>query len=207
MFQSLHLIRKASTQSINNLVKPPILFFGIEGQYVNALYSAAAKSKKLDKVDQDLKALTDLLHKDVKFKEFITNPLVSVAIKKEAIDQALKQKLNFSELTTNLVELMAENHRLTYLPEVARCFGKAMAFSRNEITCTVTTALPITDPNVQKDVEDCLKKFTSKKLTIIMKNDPSIIGGMIIDFDGENYIDMSLRSKLKVYSDLIKTPI
>ena len=207
MAHFLQLIRRASTQSVNNLVKPPISFFGLEGQYVNALYSAAAKNKKLDKVDQDLKMLADLFEKDLKFKEFLTNPLVSVAYKKEAIAQSLKQKLKFSDLTTNFVELMAENHRLVLIPQIAKCFNKAMTHLKGEMNCTVTTAIEITDENVKKEIEDCLKKFTKNKLTIVMKTDPSIMGGMVIDFDGENYIDMSLKSKLKTYSDLIRTPI
>lgn len=46
-----------------------------------------------------------------------------------------------------------------------------------------------------------------KKLSMTMKVDPSILGGMLVDFDGEHYIDMSIRSKFNFYQNLIKQAV
>ena len=65
----------------------------------------------------------------------------------------------------------------------------------------------ITEDAMKKEIEASLKRFTKNKLKIKMKVDPSILGGMIINFGGEHYIDMSIRSKVKMYSELIQQAI
>lgn len=65
-----------STQA---MVKPPIPMFGVDGRYALALYSAASKKSKLDQVDKNLKTLLELQKTDVKFRDFLINPLIKVS--------------------------------------------------------------------------------------------------------------------------------
>lgn len=53
-------------------------------------------------------------------------------------------------------------------------------------------------------LQAALKGFLNKGESILLtsKTDPSIIGGMIISI-GDKYIDMSVASKVKKYSDII----
>ena len=39
------------------------------------------------------------------------------------------------------------------------------------------------------------------------KVDKSILGGLIIDFDGEHYVDMSIKKKFNQYANLLRHPI
>jgi len=197
---------KSSSES-SALVKPPIPLFGIDGRYASALYSAASKQNKLDVVDNDLKTLLQVTQKDIKFKEFLINPLIKASEKKEIINRSLSSKLKLSDLTLNLIGVMAENGRIKYLPSVAKAFNRVMAISRGEMECTVTTAQAV-DDSTRRSIEESLNGFVKgKKLSMTLKVDPNILGGMIVDFAGEHYIDMSLRSKFNFYSNLIKQAV
>lgn len=187
----------------SKFIKPPISLFGLEGRYVNALYSAAAKSNKLDAVEGDLKKLAGLYKTDSKFKEFMINPLINPYQKNQVFEGDLKNKLKLNDLSVNLLSAMSENRRLKNLPEIERSFAQIMAAVRGELPCTITSARPLPDTK-KKEVEDSLKAFTSKKLLIDYQTDPSIVGGLIVDFNGENYIDMSVRSKIRLYSESIR---
>ncbi|XP_053213716.1 ATP synthase subunit O, mitochondrial-like [Panonychus citri] len=189
------------------MVRPPIGFYGVDGKYTNALYSAASKTQKVDKVEQDLINLAAACNKDIKFRDFMTNPLIKGSQKKEILAKLLPEKFKTCDLTNNMIAVMAETNRLKYLPAVARNYAKIMAFSRGELDCTIISAKPITDPKMKQELEAILKKFTSKKLTINSKIDPTILGGVVIDFGGEHYIDMSLRSKLKTYTDILVSQV
>lgn len=203
----LRIARQLSTASSGSaLVNPPIAFFGANGRYVNALYSAAFKSKKLDAVEDDLKKISSTIQKDNKFKEFLINPLINVNEKKSILTKVLNEKFKATDLTINAINLMAENRRLGLLPQISKDFEKIMANIRNEVNCTVYTAHPITDSATKKSIEDALRGFTSKKLLIELKVDPSIVGGLIVDF-GDSYIDMSIRSKLKTYTTELKATV
>lgn len=187
----------------SKFIKPPISLFGLEGRYVNALYSAAAKSNKLDAVEGDLKKLSGLYKTDPKFKEFMVNPLINPYQKNQVFVGDLKNKLKLNDLSVNLLSVMSENRRLKNLPDVERSFSQIMAAVRGELPCVITSAKPLSDVK-KKEVEDSLRAFTPKKLLIDYKTDPSIMGGLIVDFNGENYIDMSVKSKIRLYSESIR---
>lgn len=187
---------------MSKLVKPPISLFGVEGRYVNALYSAASKNNKLENVEGDLKKLASLYKTDTKFREFLINPLINPVQKTQIFEKELKGKLKLNDLSVNLLSAMSENRRLKYLPDVEQAFKQIMSSVRNELNCNVTSAKALPDAR-KKEVEDSLKNFTSKKLIINYLVDPSIVGGLIVDFNGEHYIDMSVKSKIRLYSESI----
>ena len=97
-----------------------------------------------------------------------------------------------------------------------------MAAHRGEVVCQVTTAKPL-DAAMLKEVEGALKGFLkgNEKALITYAVDPAIIGGMVGVSDlvismvnyilmlqvvsiGDKFCDMSMSSKLKKYSELIK---
>lgn len=189
---------------VGKLIKPPISLFGLEGRYVNALYSAASKTNKLDAVEGDLKKVSQLYKTDIKFKDYMINPLVSPLQKCQIFENDLKNKLKLNDLSVGFLSAMAENRRLKNLPEIERAFGQIMASVRGELPCLVTSAKPLTEAK-KKEVEDSLKAFTTKKLILEYKVDPSIMGGLIVDFNGEHYIDMSVSSKIRLYTESMKS--
>lgn len=199
--------RGYASAAATKMVKTPVPLFGVEGRYTSALFSAASKQQKLDAVESDLKKLSNAIETDTKFRDFLYNPLANLSQKKDILNQTLKGKLGASDLTINLVNVMTETRRLKYLNSVAKSYIRMMELTRGELECTVITAKPITEEAIRKEIEGSLKGFTKNKLKIKMKVDPSILGGMVIDFSGENYIDMSIRSKVKLYSELIQQAI
>ena len=57
-----------------SVLQPPIQVFGIEGRYAHAIYSAASKEKKLEKVEAELGQVDQLIKNTSKLSEFILNP-------------------------------------------------------------------------------------------------------------------------------------
>jgi len=201
------LARSFSTSvATRQLVQPPVQVFGVEGRYATALYSAAMKKKSLDVVDKDIKELSGLLKTDPQLKDFLTNPLLSKDLKKEAINSVLAKK-NASPLTVNLFGALAENGRLASVDGVLNSFGIIMAAVRGEVICEVTTAKPL-DAAMKKELEASLKAFLKKgeSLQLTMKVDPAIIGGMIVSI-GDKYADMSMASKIKKFTSLLEQAV
>lgn len=188
-----------ASKIVSKLVKPPISLYGVEGRYVNALYSAASKNNKLDAVEGDLKKLSSLYKTDHKFKDFMVNPLVSPMQKSQIFESELKNKLKLSDISVKFLSIVAENRRLKHLPEMEAAFKQIMSAVRNELPCTISSAKPLPDAK-KKEIEESLKAFTSKKLLLDYKVEPSLLGGLVVDFNGEHYIDMSVRTKVRTYT-------
>ncbi|XP_066542937.1 ATP synthase subunit O, mitochondrial [Hoplias malabaricus] len=198
-------VRQFSTSVVRpaaKLIKPPIQVYGVEGRYATALFSAASKQKNLDKVEQELGRVASLI-KDPKLSTIVMNPHVKRSIKQRTFNDALS-KAKLSPITVNLINILAENGRLTLTPDVISAFGKMMSAHRGEVTCTVTTAQVLDEANLA-ELKVALNGFLAKGETIKLetKTDPSILGGMIVSI-GDKYVDMSTKTKVQKLTKLMR---
>jgi len=201
---SLRQVRSFSTTQSNlSLVKAPIQLFGLEGRYAHAIYSAASKQNKLDAVDKDFQGLKSLFVTEKKLAEILKTPTLSKEQKKNAVNE-LAIKRNATDVTVNTLTLLAENGRLGRLLGIVNAFGKLMSAHKGEVNAVITTAKPI-DAAQKKELDAILLTLVKKgsKLNVEMKTNSDILGGMIVEV-GDRYIDMSIASKVKVYSDIVK---
>ncbi|XP_041351516.1 ATP synthase subunit O, mitochondrial-like [Gigantopelta aegis] len=207
-FRFMQVVRQfSSTTAVNGkLVTAPIQLFGTEGRYAHAMYSAATKQKQLDTVEKDLVSFQALLHKDVQLAEFISNPSLKRREKKAALEMVLK-KLKYSTLTANLFGILTENGRINKIDGVISAFNKIMSAHRGEVMCTITTAKPLDNASL-REVKEALNLFLKKGevLQLDTKVDPSLIGGMVVTI-GDKYVDMSMATKIKTYTNLIQETV
>ncbi|XP_075398451.1 ATP synthase peripheral stalk subunit OSCP, mitochondrial [Tenrec ecaudatus] len=204
----LSQVRSFSTSVIRpfaKLVRPPVQIHGVEGRYATALYSAASKQNKLEQVEKELLRVAQLL-KDPKVALAILNPHVKRSIKVKSLND-ITAKERLSPITTNLINLLAENGRLNNTPGVISAFSTIMSVHRGEVPCTVTTASPLDNASLS-DLKTVLNSFLSQGqvLKLEVKTDPSIMGGMIVRI-GEKYVDMSAKSKIQKLSRVMRETV
>ncbi|CAH1103903.1 unnamed protein product [Psylliodes chrysocephalus] len=196
----------SSSSTAAQLVKAPIQIFGIEGRYATALYSAASKQKSLEGVEKDLIKLQGELKSDPKFREFVINPTIKRSLKAQAF-KAISQKISLKPETTNLLALLADNGRLKKLDTVINAFKQIMSAHRGEVPCEVTTAREL-DAEQKQKLMGVLKSFvkSNQSIQLSTKVDPSIIGGMVVSI-ADKYVDMSVASKIKKYTEVISATV
>jgi len=204
---SLILKRSLSTSAISRaVIRAPIQTHGVEGRYASALYSAASKDKKLEAVEGDLKTIQKYFKTDVKFREYVLDPSIKRQHKKRAMEETGK-KMGLSAASQNFLVVVAENGRMKKLQGMIKSFEQIMSAHRGELYCNVTTAKPL-DAAMTKDLNEALQSFakTGQKLHVTTTVNPALLGGMIINI-GDKYVDMSLASKIKKYTDVLKTAV
>lgn len=140
---------------------------------------------------------------DTKLVDFVKNPSIKRRDKVEAF-KAIGSKINLNPATANLLTLLAENGRLPKINQIINLYKIIMSANRGEVVCEVITAKPL-DADTKGKLESALKGFLKKGQTILLttKIDPTIIGGMVVSI-GDKYVDMSVASKIKKYTDLIQ---
>ncbi|KAM3958927.1 LOW QUALITY PROTEIN: ATP synthase subunit O, mitochondrial [Aphomia sociella] len=206
MLKTNMLVRSLSTSTTAaQLVKSPVQVFGLEGRYASALYSAGSKTKTLDAVEKELTSFQKGLT-DAPLKAFIINPTLKRSLKVNAL-KAIATKINLSPTTSNLLGLLAENGRLGKLDTVINAFKIIMAAHRGEVTCEVITAKPL-DQTQKQNLEAALKKFLKANETILLtaKVDPALLGGMVVSI-ADKYVDMSVATKVKKYTEIISATV
>jgi len=180
----------------DDLIRPPIQKFGVEGRYAHALYSAAAKTDSLAKVEKEINTLTKLIATDGGLDTFLKDPVMSRGEKTAAIEETLtKQK--YSPTVVNFFGALAENNRLPEYEEILSCFGELMSAHRNEVNCTITSAKAL-DTKTLNAVKKSLSGFAGEGATISVSTavDESILGGLVVAI-GDKYIDMSTASRIQ----------
>uniref|UniRef100_A0A2K5C2I7 ATP synthase peripheral stalk subunit OSCP, mitochondrial n=1 Tax=Aotus nancymaae TaxID=37293 RepID=A0A2K5C2I7_AOTNA len=180
------------------LVSPPVQVYGVEGRCATALYSTASKQKKLEQVEKELLRVAQIL-KEPKLTASVLNPYVKHSVKVKSLSD-ITAKERFSPLTTNLINLLAENGRLSNTQGVVPAFSTMMSVHRREVPCTVTTASPLEEATLS-ELKTVLNSFLSQGqiLKVEVKTDPSNMGGMIVRIR-EKHVDTSAKTKIQKLS-------
>ncbi len=99
---------------------------------------------------------------------------------------------------TNMLKLLAENDRLTLLPEIAVLFEEARAEFEKSIHAEVVSASALSDGQ-QQQIIAALSRRLGKEVTLSHQVDESLIGGAVI-YAGDLVIDGSVANRLEKLS-------
>ncbi|MGH7093133.1 MAG: F0F1 ATP synthase subunit delta [Stellaceae bacterium] len=167
---------------------------GLADRYAAALFELADERRTLDAAAGDLRALRAMLHDSPDLTRLVRSPVLSRADQGKAI-AVLAERAELSQLTRDFLAVAARNRRLFAVPAMIDGFLAMLAERRGEITAEVTTAQPLTEAQ-DAALADQLRRAVGRRVTVDLKVDPALIGGMIVKV-GSRMVDGSLRSKLQ----------
>jgi F-type H+-transporting ATPase subunit delta len=167
---------------------------GLADRYAAALFELADDRRALDAVAGDLRALRAMLNDSADLTRLVRSPVLSRADQGKAI-AALSERAELSQLTRDFLAVTARNRRLFAVPAMIDAFLAMLAERRGEITAEVTAAQPLTEAQ-NAALADQLRRAVGRRVTVDLKIDPALIGGMIVKV-GSRMVDGSLRSKLQ----------
>ncbi|ERN11793.1 ATP synthase subunit O, mitochondrial isoform X1 [Amborella trichopoda] len=187
-------------------VKVPLVLFGVPGKYATALFSAAAKSNCLDKVESDILNLVEASKKSPLFSQFIKDPSVPAETKVKAV-QEIASEAGFSEITKNFLAVAAQNRRLGLIEKIVKCFTELTMAYRGEVKAVVTTVIPLPEQE-EKELKETLQDVIGhgKTVKLEQKIDQSIMGGIVVEF-AQKVFDMSIRTRAKQMEKFLRDPV
>lgn len=103
---------------------------------------------------------------------------------------------------TNLLKLLAQNDRLTVLPEIAGLYETYKRAEEGTRDGEILSAFPLSDAQV-RDVTPELEKHFKCKLNLSVKVDETLIGGVVVTV-GDQTLDASVRGKLAAMAVALK---
>jgi F-type H+-transporting ATPase subunit delta len=173
-------------------------FSTIARPYAKALFDLANGEGKLPAWSDALGAAAAVVS-DASAKRALANPALDDTQRAELVAAVVGAIKGGELLATaqgrNLLRLLAENDRLTTLPQIAAQFDALKAEAESKVKVTVTAATTVDDKlagEIKKALETKLKRAV--ELTLVV--DASLIGGAIIQTD-DRVIDGSVRTRLQ----------
>ncbi|MBV2185413.1 MAG: F0F1 ATP synthase subunit delta [Rhizobium sp.] len=136
---------------------------------------------------------------DARMLECIADPRVSPAALTELFVGVAGE---LAEEQRNFAGVLADNRRLTVLPEISALFEELKNAQEGTREAVVSSAFPLSDAQLANLVADLERKFGCRiKATVEIA--PELIGGVRIAL-GDQVIDASVRGKLNAMAVSLK---
>ena len=173
----------------------------LSGRYATALFSLALEGKAIDRVGASLAGLGAALSVSEDFRSLTTNPRVSRNAAMNCV-AALAKAMKVDALTAKFLGVLAQNRRLGELGSVIASYAALAASHRGETTAEVTSAHPLTSPQVTA-LKAQLKSKVGRDVAVDVRVNPEILGGLVVKI-GSQMIDSSIRTRLNTLAQAMK---
>ena len=165
----------------------------IANKYALALYQLAEEKNRVNIVYDHIRLVTELVRENEQFKNFLSNPILK-SDEQEKIIRIISDRLNLDAMVTNFMCFMSKNRRLYIFSLIYDQLGNIINKVQGKLEATVVSAIEL-DAKALKEIQETLENREGKKVNLIKKVDPNIIGGLII-FIGSKLFDNSIKGKM-----------
>ena len=166
---------------------------GVAGRYGAALFELANESGTADAVSGDLKRFAAFIEESPDLKRLVTSPVFTADQQKAAVGAVL-DRAGIGGIVANFIRLVAQKRRLFVLPAMIRAYETLLARKQGIVPAEVTVAEAMPD-QLLADLKSALAKTAGSEVSLAVKVNPDIIGGMIVKL-GHRMFDASLKTKL-----------
>ena len=167
-------------------------------EYAKALYEIAAEASIENVIADQLKDISHVVSENPEYIKLLDNPAIDkgerVALAREAFAGANEYLLNF-------LLLLTEARGISELSDCYTRFLDIYNEAHGIVQAELISAVDI-DTKRQESIKQKLEAKTGKKVILTLRTDPSLLGGALLRYDG-NQIDMSVRSSLNKLSEII----
>ncbi len=167
--------------------------------YAKAAFDFAVEKNSIESWHKML-VLTSQVSKDAQVRSILTSDMKTDSVANLLIN-ICKDVLD--EFSTNFIKIMAENKRLSLLPEVLALFEQYCLDKDAQADVDVISASELTSEQLNK-ISIAVEKRLSRKVKLKCQIDKSLISGFIIR-TGDMVIDSSIRGRLNRLNDVLQS--
>jgi F-type H+-transporting ATPase subunit delta len=175
----------------------------IARRYARAIFEIGKEAGMLPTLAKQVDDAAAMYSNNEELRAVLDNPLVPEA-EREAVIREISARAEFSEAALNTLRLLSHRRRFVVLPEIARQLARLVDQDQNIARAVVTSAGPLSEGYLAR-LKTELEKATGKKISIVHKQDPSLIAGVVTQI-GDQVIDGSIRARLSSFREsLLRT--
>jgi F-type H+-transporting ATPase subunit delta len=167
--------------------------FQIAQNYALSLFEISLKNKNAESFHDRLKFVALELINNTTFQSFARTPHISIKEKFIALRSAFETS-NIDTLLQQFILALIQNRRFYLLPAILVCFKKLKKLHSDTCKVTAISANQL-EESVRISLKNSLTQILKKPIAIRFKEDKSLIGGLVVEFD-KYVIDASIKSKI-----------
>lgn len=166
--------------------------------YARAAFDIAVKNNAIEQWTQMLMLCAHVAENPL-MQAALDNPALNAQQCADLFNQVCAQQLDSKG--QNLIRLLAENDRLTLLPDIAALYHTYKVQAEGRVDAELISALKVGEDQKQAIVAS-LSKRLGKQVSLTTRIDRHLIGGAIVRA-GDTVIDGSVRGRLNKMSSTL----
>jgi F-type H+-transporting ATPase subunit delta len=160
--------------------------------YAKAAFQYARDANAFAEWSRGLQTLAEIVA-DPRVAQLAKIPSLTAADLADLVIDVAQAKLDAG--MQNFVRVLAENHRLLLLPEIAAHYEQFRAAVENTVDVEVTSAVPLNEAQAQK-LKQALSTRLKRQVHMRTAVDSTLLGGAVVRA-GDLVIDGSLQGRLE----------
>jgi F-type H+-transporting ATPase subunit delta len=172
----------------------------VASRYAKALLSVGLESGEEENFASELEQFNNSLKQVGPEAKALLSPIFPKAVRIQILEAVLA-KADLSPTVANFLRLLNDRGRLDILDSAVEVYRKLLDENQGLIHGLLTSASPLSESDVSA-VKAALSTLTGRRVELNIKQDPSLIGGLVASL-GDLRVDSSLSSQLEKLERLL----
>ncbi len=175
----------------------------VANTYAQALY-ALAKDEHLDaQILQEMDVLNQAFEREPEFLRLLSAPNLPKEERCEILDNSFRDTVHIYVL--NFLKILTEKGYMRQFSDCCKAYRRQYNADNGILTVYAVTAAALTADQSARLTEK-LAKQTGKTVELVNRIDPSVLGGVRLDYEGKR-VDGTVQNRLDAIGNLLKNTV
>ena len=154
--------------------------------YGESLYELAKEENLARDIGSQLKVLQQSFREEPDFLKLLASPNLTKTERCQILDDSFRGRLN--PYLLNFLKILTEKGYIRHFSDCCDAFVSHYNLDNDILPVTAVTAVALTAPQADK-LSEKLGRITGKQIELHNRIDPSCLGGVRLDYDGQRLDD------------------
>lgn len=171
--------------------------------YGESLYELAKDENLTAELGAQLKVLKDCFRQEADFVKLLSTPSLTKAERCQILDDSFRGTVH--PYVLNFLKILTEKGYMRYFSDCCDSFAALYNQDNGILPVTAVTAVALSGAQAEKLTEK-LAKITGKHIELSNRIDPSCLGGVRLDYDGQR-LDDTVSHRMDTIRDMLKNTV
>ena len=171
--------------------------------YGESLYELAKDEGLAQQIGDQLNVLQQCFRQEPDFVRLLSSPNLTKTERCQILDDSFRDKVH--PYLLNFLKILTEKNYVRHFCDCGDAFAERFRQDNGIVRVTAVTAVALSTVQADKLTEK-LSRITGKKIELCNRVDPSCLGGVRLDYDGQR-LDDTVSHRLDAIRDLLKADV
>ena len=171
--------------------------------YGESLYVLAKEENLSQAIGAELKVLQQSFRQEPDFIRLLSSPNLTKAERCQILDDSFRGKVH--PYLLNFMKILTEKGYMRHFDQCEKAFTEHYNQDNGILPVTAVTAVALTPAQADK-LTGKLSRITGKTIELRNQVDPTVYGGVRLDYDGQR-LDDTVSHRLDTIRDLLKNTV